>query len=199
MLIGFNKPFQTLSTLLLGLHSANIRTSKGSIYRMRFVAPASTSAAASKSRGIPTITSAAYPLMAALPDLYSDLDPGPFLHRGTEDTLNKEFGKLVRAELDALDDLSSSDCSSTTDTEWAHPFYAGGNVRYMIENNGSEFWPSWTNCAMPHLDPQKWIGEIPTSSSDEEVVSKRIMYLQQDNPGHIMYEMRSLGGKSINY
>merc|ERR1712032_882127 len=74
-LAGANEPFRILVMLLTGMHSANFRTNKGSIYRIRFVAPgepnsASTpatkapAAAAAASKTSKMVTkSAAYPLV----------------------------------------------------------------------------------------------------------------------------------------
>merc|ERR1712032_350576 len=74
-LAGANEPFRILVMLLTGMHSANFRTNKGSIYRIRFVAPgepnsASTpatkapAAAAAASEASKLVTkSAAYPLV----------------------------------------------------------------------------------------------------------------------------------------
>ena len=83
-LAASNEPFRILVMLLTGMHSANFRTNKGSIYRIRFVAPgepnsASTpatkapAAAAAASKTSKMVTkSAAYPLVLVCNDAFPD-------------------------------------------------------------------------------------------------------------------------------
>ena len=124
ILLAMNTPFQTAIKLLLGLHSANIRTNKGSIYRIRFVAPgtphdvpdpAMKSAAKTDTAPKASPTSAIYPLLA-MPTL--EFTGKRTNLRTVTNKLDAEFNKLVEAELDALEDLTVSGSSSITDTNW---------------------------------------------------------------------------------
>ena len=121
-IVTFNKPLQILIKLLLGLHSANIRTNKGSIYRIRFVAPGKSGTApdpamksAAKADTAPKAspTSAIYPLLA-IPTLEFTGETTNL--RVVTNKLDAEFDKLVEAEFDALEDLTVSGSSSATES-----------------------------------------------------------------------------------
>ena len=126
-LLAFNRPYRTLVQLLLGMHSANIRTNKGSVYRIRFVArntphgvpdPSAPKTAKSTSDSdIPT--SAAYPLLTG-PAMQAHVGIRPTGHEidEMEDEMDKEFSEAIKSELEALKELSVSDSSSVTDTNW---------------------------------------------------------------------------------
>merc|ERR1712032_849821 len=108
-LVASNEPFRILVKLLTGMHSANFRTNKGSIYRIRFVAPgepnsASThatkapAAAAAASKTSKMVTkSAAYPLVLVcnehFPLKWSDSS------EQTKAKLDEEFRQLIEEEM----------------------------------------------------------------------------------------------------
>ena len=129
-LLAFNRPYQILIKLLLGLHSANVRTNKGSIYRARFVAPGkshdvpdpamkSAAKADTDPKAIPTST--AYPLLTA-PAMGMYLGMSVEADVSVHDKLDAEFQELVEAELDALEDLTVTGSSSVTDTNWGDDY-----------------------------------------------------------------------------
>ena len=167
LLAVFNKPYRTLATLLMGLHSVNIRSSKGSTYRMRFVAPGaahSTGGSASTKA-----TSAAYPLLfgsSLLVGKFRDL----YGHQNDAD-LDKEFKDLLEAELDALDRLTTSDSSSATDTDW------GRSVQKRLA---------------PFVDPHRTREGCRIENNTYTCFSshgENIIYSQQKHPSHLREEL----------
>merc|ERR1712032_1079443 len=128
-LAASNEPFRILVMLLTGMHSANFRTNKGSIYRIRFVAPGEPSgtstpatkapasaAAASKTSKLAT-KSAAYPLVLVCHDEFTGKWWGPSDPQ-SDKKFDEEFKQLIEEEMRAVDALDSSDSSSSTDTNW---------------------------------------------------------------------------------
>ena len=192
-----NTPFFTLATLLAGVHSINIRTHKGSIYRVRFVAPdphsscASTpatkvpaSCASTPATKVPAsvagrestpTTSTAYPLLFCSSAFASKW----FVLYGTVpayDKMEKEFQNLVDVEMEAVDALNTSDSSSATDTNWLHADGVEGRPTcYKNENlcNSHSIFCHPGNAAKP---PHPWVGAGERYSSP----AKRLMYVQQN-------------------
>ena len=179
-----NPAYRTLLRLLDGLHSVNIRTNRGSIYRMRFVAPEPcTSAPATKT---PTSSasektpdtkyaSATYPLLAVWPDFTYKLEK---VHEhqskyiGVETKLVAKFDELVQAEMEVLDGLTTSDSSSVTETNWMHPTCivygtAGVTVKYSSENLLCHTYPS--NLATHQL---KWMGRADLNESKTQAARR---------------------------
>ena len=190
-LAASNEPFRILVMLLTGMHSANFRTNKGSIYRIRFVAPgepnsASTpatkapAAAAAASKTSKMVTkSAAYPLLLVcnddIPRKWSDSSDQ------TEEKLDEEFRQLIEEEMRAVDALDTSDSSSATDTNWvhAHKDRTGRMVTYKIENFHSYDY----GALRPNVDNKyPWVHDPNYTGRRQD--KSRIMYLQQNVSDH---------------
>ena len=187
-----NVPFRTLVMLLTGVHSVNICTNKGSIYRMRFVAP-SPSSSASTPEAKPSAaavagkasqkatTSAAYPLLI----LYHEFS-FKWLRWGYEHAhglLDEKFSELVDAEMEALDALSTCDSSSATDTNWLQ-VSKSGSVKYNIIN----YCHSLDATANDAKDPLQRVDT--RGSGDPDAEQNPVMYTQQNNPDHMMLERK---------
>ena len=181
----FSEPFRTLVTLLEGLHSSSIYSSKGSVYRIRFVAPGTPhggpsmpSAAASA----PETTSAAYPLWAMIVSLSTKnmnvYDEDSNITSGVNPDV--EFKGLLQAEADALDSVTTSDSSSVTDTEWLN---ASASVKGTVihscgslwENHGTKWSNSWSDDT--HSETKMYLQQNIVNDCDEmndsELMQKR--------------------------
>ena len=205
-----NTPFFTLATLLAGVHSISIRTHKGSIYRVRFVAPdphsscASTpatkvpaSCASTPATKVPAsvagrestpTTSTAYPLLFCSSAFSSKW----FVLYGTVpayDKMEKEFRDLVDVEMEAVDALNTSDSSSATDTNWMH---AGKGSLYALHSTAVSYRPMnfcsnhGSNYYVPTSTTRQWVHD-PNSSGTHRDDKSRDMYLQQNVTGHILH------------
>ena len=197
-LAAANEPFRILVMLLTGMHSANFRTNKGSIYRIRFVAPgepnsASTpatkapAAAAAASKTSKMVTkSAAYPLVLVcndyFPEKWSDSSDQ------TEQELDEEFRQLIEEEMRAVDALDTSDSSSATDTNWMYaykyrPYHrppkGGVAVNYTCRNFCEQHYGE------PLDDPRAWVHDPNNDSPPASEEDPRVMYLQQNVPSHL--------------
>ena len=190
-LAASNEPFRILVMLLTGMHSANFRTNKGSIYRIRFVAPgepnsASTpatkapAAAAAASKTSKMVTkSAAYPLVLVcnpqFPRKWSDSSRQPSAK------LDEEFRQLIEEEMRAVDALDTSDSSSATDTNWVYASKTyDSKVKYKIENFHSN---NDHGALRPNVDNKyPWVHDPNYTGRRQD--KSRIMYLQQNVHGH---------------
>ena len=191
-LAASNEPFRILVMLLTGMHSANFRTNKGSIYRIRFVAsgehsgastpatkaPAAAAAAASKTSKMVT-KSAAYPLVLVCNHHFQNKWSVKDSSEQTKEKLDEEFRQLIEEEMRAVDALDTSDSSSATDTNWMHAHKDGSYVKYKIENNN----PYSDGVLEPGVG-NEWVHD-PNDSGKRQDESRRIMYLQQNAANHL--------------
>ena len=192
-----NPAYRTLLRLLDGLHSVNIRTNRGSIYRMRFVAPEPcTSAPATKT---PTSSasgktpdtkyaSATFPLLASWPDFTYKLERVYMQESKYGDAgakLVAKFDELVQAEMEVLDGLTTSDSSSVTETNWMHAtsrFHGGREfVKYSSENLLCQTYPS--NAARHQLE---WMDLADLNESETQAA--RRMYSHVFDQGLYLWE-----------
>ena len=200
-LVASNEPFRILMMLLTGMHSANFRTDKGSIYRIRFVAPgepnsastpatkapaAAAAAAAAASKTSKMVTkSAAYPLVLVgndyFPDKWSDSWNSS---KQTKEKLDEEFRQLIKEEMRAVDALDTSDSSSMTDTNWVYArkarTFEGTNVEYKFPN--SHYYSHADGALQPNVDNKyPWVHDPNYSGISGK---SHTMYLQQNVTEH---------------
>ena len=180
----FNEPFRTIVTLLEGLHSSSIYSSKGSVYRIRFVAPgtphggpsmsAAASATATSAASATGTTSAAYPLWAMIASLSTKNMFTSTITSGVDPDV--EFKDLLQAEADALDSVTTSDSSSVTDTEWLKATPCWDQRRRTLAYSCGSLWQKhdveWSNSWSDDKDDQMYLQQ--NSVTDCQLMQKRV-------------------------